>query len=164
MKKIFYILWLLPLVITACKQDLGSEIASLESQLASANEMDPKLARELIDKYKQQASLLNNETSSTWLFRAGQVANGIKDYTQAILLWEEVLKQYPGSDEAPGALFSQAFTYDYYIKNTDKARQLYQDFIDRYPQDELAAQARVSIENLGKSPEEMLQQITGQSK
>ena len=159
MKSFFYLLLFLTPVVFSCKSDPAGEIAELEARIAKSNDMDPKLAKELIEKYKAQAASLGDETRSTLLFRAGQVANGMKDYPQAIALWEEVLTKYPKSKEAAGARFSQAFTYEYYLGDIEKAKTAYQDFITRYPDNELAGQAKISMDNLGKTPEEMLKSV-----
>lgn len=160
MKYSFYLLFFLIPVIFSCKNDKTSEITALESKLAKSGAMDPKLAKELIALYQKEAKSLNNEKSSTLLYRAGQVSSGIKEYPQAIAFWDEVLTKYPKSAEAAGALFAKAFTYENYMGDIEKAKSAYEDYIVKFPEnDTLVQQAKICLENLGKSPEEMLKSV-----
>jgi hypothetical protein len=63
------------------------------------------------------------------------------------------------SDIAPKALFYEAFLYETMLSDTATARQRYEDFLQYYPNHELAKEARLSIQNLGKSPNQLLQEI-----
>lgn len=68
------------------------------------------------------------------------------------------------SPVAPKALFYEAFLYETMLNDTAKARQYYEDFLQYYPEHELAKDARLSLQNLGKSPEEVIEKILkGQS-
>ena len=42
------------------------------------------------------------------------------------------------------------------IKNIVKARAAYQDFLQKYPKSDLANDATLSLQNLGKTPEEIV--------
>ncbi len=60
---------------------------------------------------------------------------------------------------APKALFYEAFVYENLLSDTTNARQRYEDFLRYYPDHELAPQARTSLQNLGKTPEQLLEEI-----
>jgi hypothetical protein len=52
-----------------------------------------------------------------------------------------------------------AFTYENTLGNIGKANEFYTKFLDKYPDHELADDARTAIKFLGKSPEEMVREF-----
>ncbi|MEN3041430.1 MAG: tetratricopeptide repeat protein [Bacteroidia bacterium] len=86
------------------------------------------------------------------------------DAQKAVELLREVDRRFRHkSPLAPKALFYEAFLYETMLNDTAKARQRYEDFLQYYPDHELARDARLSIQNLGRSPSELMQQILKQS-
>lgn len=63
------------------------------------------------------------------------------------------------SDLAPKALFYEAFVYETLLSDTTNARKRYEDFLRYYPDHELAPQAQTSLQNLGKTPDQLLEEI-----
>ncbi len=63
------------------------------------------------------------------------------------------------SDVAPKALFYEAFVYETLLSDTAQARQRYEDFLRYYPNHELAPQARASLQHLGKTPDQLLEEL-----
>lgn len=63
------------------------------------------------------------------------------------------------SPVAPKALFYEAFLYETALNDTAKARLYYEYFLQYYPDHELAKDARLSLQNLGKPPEEIIEKI-----
>ena len=49
-----------------------------------------------------------------------------------------------------------AFTLDNDLKRFEEARTLYEEFLERYPQNEFSDDARFLLENLGKDEEEII--------
>jgi len=45
------------------------------------------------------------------------------------------------------------------LQNYDKATEIYEDFIAKYPESAFADDARISIDNMGKTPEELIQEF-----
>jgi TolA-binding protein len=53
-------------------------------------------------------------------------------------------------------MFLKAFTLDDGLKQYDEARKAYEDFIEKYPDNPFADDARFSIQNLGKDVNELI--------
>ena len=53
-------------------------------------------------------------------------------------------------------LFLQGFVYESQLHNIIRAKEAYTEFIRKYPRHQLAKDAQFSIENLGKSDEELI--------
>ena len=77
---------------------------------------------------------------------------------EAINYYSQINTEYPDSVEAVSSLFMIAFLEANEIGNLDKARETYEEFLKRYPNHELAISARAELNNLGKTPEEILQE------
>jgi TolA-binding protein len=81
----------------------------------------------------------------------------------AIGRYEQLLREYPSSDQADEAQFMIAFICEEYLGDLDRARAAYQSVIDQYPDSELAVSARRLLPNVGRDPEEWVefQDISG---
>ncbi len=78
-------------------------------------------------------------------------------YLKAVEYYQTVNEKYPQLPEAPGALFMSGFLQANEINDLEAARITYQKFLDKYPDDELAPSAQSELENLGLTPEEILE-------
>jgi TolA-binding protein len=75
---------------------------------------------------------------------------------KAVSLFKEVHDKYPDSEYAPSGLFMAAFISANDLKKYEEATSLYKQFLKEYPNNDLAASAQAELDNMGKSPEEIL--------
>ncbi len=144
---------------TADKKQLVDEIKQLEDTLKakSAFQIDRNLAKDLINKNVFYAETYpEDELSPGYLFRAGNVAIGIGSFNEAVGFFEIVHQKYLNYDRAPDALFLEGFTYENHMNDRENAKKCYTDFLKRFPEDQLAEQVRIVLENIDKSPEELV--------
>ncbi|HKK80010.1 MAG TPA: tetratricopeptide repeat protein [Phaeodactylibacter sp.] len=121
------------------------------------------------DAYLSSAELYalllpNAATSPDVLYQAGEIARAVRNHELALRLYATLYERYPKHENAPKALFMQAFTYDDNLKQFDKAREAYELFLQKYPNDDFADDAQVLLDNLGKKDEEIIDNLTGKSK
>lgn len=76
---------------------------------------------------------------------------------KAITLFKKLHDEYPKSSYAPSGLFMAGFIYANELQNYEEAEALYKQFLSEYPENELAPSAQAELDNLGLSPEEILQ-------
>ncbi len=141
------------------RESLAEQIKQLEDTLSanSDNKIDRKLAVELLNKSALFAETFpEDEQSPAYLFRAGNVAVGIGAFEDAVGYFQTVHKKYEQFQRAPDALFLEGFTYENHLKNIEKAKACYQDFLSRFPNDELAEQVKLVLESIDKTPEELV--------
>lgn len=89
----------------------------------------------------------------------GQVIKGVnpkESLMKAVELYKEVYNNYPNFQEAENSLFMAGFILANELKDYDKARETYELYLAKYPNGKLASDAKVELENLGKTPEEIL--------
>lgn len=96
--------------------------------------------------------------SPVYLFKAADLAQGLRKPKEAISLYKKLISDYPDHPKAGSSLFLQAFIYDNAVRNKDSARILYNQFLEKYPEHSLAPSAKASVEqiDLGLSDEEMI--------
>ena len=76
---------------------------------------------------------------------------------KAIQLFKKLHDDYPKSEYAASSLFMAGFIYANELQNFEEAKKCYQQFLKEYPDDDLAASAQAELDNMGMSPEEILQ-------
>lgn len=164
------ILTLAVLILAACtspQEELKTEIKSMEDVLfADANKMiDKAKARELIDKYIQFADEYpESQDAPQMLFQAGDMAMNLNMPKEAVVLFDRIMENYPDFDKAPQCLFLKGYIYENNLGNLNVAKKIYEEFLEKYPDDEFADDAEVSIKNLGKTPEELIKEFEEQQK
>lgn len=156
---------LVSLLIFGCT----SEQANLESNIAQQEEalfsdenkmVDRQKANDLIDSYIDYANSFPESTNSPeYLFKAGDIAMNLNVPQKAIEVFNRIINDYPDYEKAPQCLFLKAYVYENNLGNLEEAKKIYEEFLQKYPDDDFADDAQVSIKNLGKTPEELIKEF-----
>jgi TolA-binding protein len=136
--------------------NIKEEIQTLETQLAtSPNE---ETLRSLFGLYKEMASKTKEQTEKVnYLWKSGETARAVRAFGEAEEVLREIYETYPETEEAPKALFLHAFMLDEDLKQYDKAKSLYEAFLQKYPESDFTDDAQFLLKHLGKTDEEMLE-------
>ena len=94
-----------------------------------------------------------------YLFRASDLSMNLRRPMRTIQLFDHILTEYPDFNKAPAALFLKAFVYEDQLQDYGNAKQYYELFLVKYPNSEFADDAEISLKNLGKTPEELIQEF-----
>lgn len=151
----------MPESLTAAQQIMDTVLYSIT---------DPKTQRLTPGVARQYMSLANiyakskpdASESPEMLYKAGEIARSIGAYQEALNIYATIESYFPQYEKAPKALFMQAFTYAEDLNNEEQARTLYERFIEKYPNDDFVDDAQILLETLGKSDEEIFQQLESQ--
>jgi len=141
------------------KERLDMRIIELEAQLypESAAKIDPIAAGKLNRKYETYAKRFpKDEKAADYLYKAGEVARSTGDMRRSVSLLEQLYDDYRNYEKAPQALFLAGFIYENDLKNLDKAKEIYNTFMKKYPKHELAKSVEFSLQNLGKPADEII--------
>ncbi len=98
--------------------------------------------QDMYDKFK--GSRLTDEI--LWLQAKIYLEMGA--FEKAISLLDIILSDYPDDIFGDDAFFRIAEIYDYHLKDLDKAKELYQEFLRKYPGSVFAAEARKRFRTL----------------
>jgi outer membrane protein assembly factor BamD (BamD/ComL family) len=160
-----YILLFAMIMLTACKSAKKEELVkinTLETEiLASMNtKFDEKKAQTFIDECRKFAEKYPKDTAcATYLFKAGRLAMNLpipEKANESLIIFDKLLTDYPNAKDAPLALFMKAFFLENNMNNIEKAGETYREFIRKYPNHMLAADAKNSLDNLGKPLEQII--------
>lgn len=139
----------------------SQKIASLETKLfGQEDEYNAKDALALMHLYVRYSdSLPSDSLAPIYLFKAADISMFQQEGGQTIAILDRILEKYPQHELAAMSLFMKAFAYDTRLNDTASARIYYQQFVNKYPNDEFADDALNAIQNIGKSPEELIREF-----
>ena len=157
-------------LINACtspKANKLAEIKTMEDELFSdeSKMIDRTQADELIGLYVAYADEFPEDTEAAeYLFKAGDMAMNLNMPRKAVQVFDRILTDYPDFEKTPQCLFLKGYVYENNLGDLQTAKMIYEEFLEKYPDDEFADDAEVSIKNLGKTPEELIKEFEEQAK
>jgi len=86
--------------------------------------------------------------------------NHLRNPEAAVASYKKFAAMFPDAPKAPLAMFLVAYVYNNEIGNIDSARTWYTRFLAQYPTHDMATSAQFELQNLGKSPDEVLSSQT----
>ncbi|MDZ7741781.1 MAG: tetratricopeptide repeat protein [Bacteroidota bacterium] len=164
------VFFLTAFVLVSCgpsKSDMQQEITQNEEALfaGEAKGIDKGKAALLINSYVQYADAFPEDSMSPdYLFRAADISMNIFESGQAIDLYNRIINNYPEYEKVPQCVFLKAFVYENNLNDLNSAKKYYKEFLAKYPDDEFADDAEMSLQNLGKSPEELIKEFEAKMK
>lgn len=149
------------LFIAACESPKEKMLKSIKNTETNDSIFSPqtlnerkRLYLEFADKYP------DDEQSPVFMFKAAQLCNGLASHHEAITILNDLMNAYPKSAVAENALFLQAYIFENALNNTEAAERTYKMFLEKYPTSEMAEDAEMSLKYLGKSPEQIWDDIS----
>lgn len=127
----------------------AKERAKVESQIYS----------QVIDSLKTALNVVyhnDNMDKFTWLQMDDEqlfsAAQREQDSARKVRMYEQIVERYPQSARCPEALFMIGFESAERMADTTRAVQTFERFLADYPQHELAASARLMLDDLRRTP------------
>ena len=171
MKRLISIAFTAAVLVAACGEKKNENAMPTEERLkiieqienesfGQSGEFDKTKALALVKNYASFAEENpDDERSPSFLFKAGDISMGLENSELAISYFDRVIEEYPDYEKVPYCMFLKAFVFENNIKDLDKAASAYRDFISEYPDHDMTEAAKFSLQNLGKSPEELIQEF-----
>jgi len=104
-----------------------------------------------VDALDKLATMFKGERAIAALQEAAKIARSdAKDYTLEIAQLDRLVTENPDYKDTPAALYQTGLIYEKDLKNPDKAAQVYQQVIDRYPGNSVIKDARKRLDSLMK--------------
>lgn len=157
------------MIMASCsspKQEQQDHITGLEESLFSgeAGRINMNKANELILAYRSFAEdYPDDPLAPEYLFKAGDMAMNLNKPREAVQIFDRILNNYPDYEKIPQSLFLKGYIYENQLRDLTTAKKIYEEFLERFPEDEFADDAEMSIRNLGKSPEELIREFEERS-
>ena len=145
----------------SCGEKMSVEkINELESKVFAKNAtLSAENVIQLVDAYLLFAQQNPNDLQSPdFLFKALDVAVGInaEGPQKAIDIADILIEKYPDFEMTPMALFIKGFVYENMIGDLQNAEMTYRQFIEKYPNNPMAADVETSIKNIGIPLDELI--------
>lgn len=144
-------------------QWIDSSLVRLDKEMGSPAVQDKAKAELFIEVAETYAAFVQNsnpDKSVDLYLKAAGLAKTIGNPNKALQLYYNVGEKMPEHYKAPTALFMMAFIYENDLHQLDKAKETYEDFLKRYPNDpDYADDAQNALKFLGKSAEEIIREF-----
>jgi len=164
-KSIIFCFFGLGILMAGCspsREKVVSQVTTLEKSLYSSEAVsfNKEKADSLLAMYENFIKEYPKDSLSPgYLFKAANIVMNSGNGGKAIALFDQYLKDYPDKPKAPLCMFFKAFVYENVMHDLDRAREIYLQFIEKYPNDDFAKDARMAVMNLGKSPEMLVKEF-----
>ena len=125
----------------------------------STKMLDPRVANETLMGYEKFVNTFPDDSSSPgYLYKAADLAQGMKKSKEAIGFYKEFISKYPQHTKVASSYFLMAFVYDNELHNKDSAKYFYKEFLEKYPNHQLAPSAKASLDQIemGLTDEELV--------
>jgi tetratricopeptide (TPR) repeat protein len=171
MKSRFLIL--LPLMaglLVSCqpsRSKLNGRIRSMETRLfsPSGTGFSKASADSLADLYATFAGRFPDDSlAPDYLFKAAGICMNMQEGAKAIGYFDKILADYPKWEKAPFCLFFKGYVQENVLRNLDQAKETYLLFLEKYPDNDFSDDARAALDNLGKTPEQMVREFEARNK
>lgn len=146
----------------ADKATTTEKIKAAEADLRgnTSGTFDVEKAKTALAAYEEYVSLnLKDPETSEYLFKSAEIYRSLNQFDKAVAAYERIGNEFPNYDKAPQALFLMAFCYENDLGQKDKAKTLYQSFLTKYPNHELKESVQFSLDNIDKSPEQIIKEF-----
>ncbi|HNR21187.1 MAG: tetratricopeptide repeat protein [Bacteroidetes bacterium] len=150
------------IIFSSCKnpkEKLQEEINETEKMLFadSAVNINRTTALKVVDFYTTFANKFPDDAKTPdYLFKAGDVSSGMSEFARALGYFNQVYTKYPNHAKASTSLFLMGFINENSLNDTAAARKYYSTFLEKYPSHEMAQSAAFSLQNMGKSADELV--------
>src|SRR6185312_4659393 len=146
------------------KTDINA-IHAAEANIKALTTLDTYNANLAITAYTKFTAQFPDDTlAPVFLFEAAKMASSSGQFQRALGFYDNLCTKYSNFKRIPDCIFIEGFIYDENLKDTAKAHAKYQEVITKYPNNELAPQAKAAISALGKSDEELMKEFEAKNK
>ena len=163
MKKTIF-LFVFAVILYGCGGKSDTEYLETAEQSIKNNKIPEGVAayEALVNEYPESPSAPKALFEIATLYQNKMISNIPPEQSleKSVGYFRKVYEDYPDSKEAPKALFMSGFIRANEMQNFGEATKIYKLFLETYPKHELAAAAKQELDNMGLSPEEILQKKT----
>jgi outer membrane protein assembly factor BamD (BamD/ComL family) len=172
MKRILFILSA-ALVISSCQNEPTEEIIAedfdsvqfivdlqrLDSIMANGLPAKKDIKKALV-MYQDFANYFPNDPKApNYLFQVSDFYYSLEQHEKAVSTLTTIIEKYPDYNRIEAVYFTRANHTDMDLRDTTLAKQYYEEFLEKYPNSQYANDAKVRMENVGLSIEDMVKKF-----
>ena len=137
------------------KSKLSDQITLLENEVYTG--YDHKKMDSLLVLYREYIKEFSQDSlAGEYLFKSGTLNLTLRKGVEALSDFTNLINNYPQSPYLPEVYYYKAFVYEDILYDIEQAKAAYTDFINRFPEHKFVPDAALSIQYLGKTPEEIV--------
>ncbi len=159
---------LLSIFIAACAGKNETDLLNEGNKFIKEKKYEEAAAsfQKVIDEYPESKAAAKAMFELAKMYQGKVLKNvGEKEsLKKAVEYYKRIYEKFPDSEQAPASLFMAGFIEANELKDFDAAKETYNLYLEKYPNGELADDAKIELANLGKSPEEILMEKLKNSK
>lgn len=161
----FNSIFFLALVLLSCsngKNQLLKDIKAKEKIVSESIDdvFDKSTAESLRNDYIDFSERFQEDSlAPVFLHKAAELAINLNMPQEAVSTIDTLINRYPDYEFLPDAWFFKGFIQETYLNDQGAAKNTYMSFIQRFPKHEMAPQVQFSLENIGKSADELLEEF-----
>ena len=153
---------LIALIFISCSSKKSDEELFNEAKKNTEEEKIPEAVasyEELLNEYPDSKIVPEALTNLAAIYQNKLVKNisESESLLEAAKLFRRIYDDYPESEFAPMGLFMAGFVLANELNMYNEATENYNLFMDTFPEHDLAASAKEELDNMGLTPEEILQ-------
>ncbi len=139
-------------------------IEGIIEDLKESNTIDKDKVSELINSIDiySKANATNKNTPK-YLELKAKYLGAMGQNAEALKVYNDIYTNYKQYENRPDALFMMAFLYENNMLNKEKAKAYYQKYLDEFPNEDFAKDAQFSLDNIDKTPEELMEMFNKQN-
>ena len=142
------------------KSHLLTSIAGIEKKMHSSPQIDNIIAGQALQLYFEYTTNYPTDPATPdYLFKSGEIATAIQQYPQAYSYYKTICEKHPSYKLIEQSYFLLASVLDNYLNEDEKARKVYTQLINLFPNSKYVNDAKAAINNLGKSDEELIKEF-----
>lgn len=148
-------------VVTVDTDNFLAELADLEERLENSNGLPKeKDMEDAITRFQDFAALFPEDPKAPdYLLRASDLALISDQPQKSVKLLNRIINDYPDYPKMEDVKYNRASHLDFELRDTTKAKEAYQEFIDAYPNSPLINDCKSRIENIQYSLEELTEKF-----
>lgn len=158
-----YLAFFLTLVLISCS---GKKVEEYYQEAQTALSVDKYteaivIFEEMINEYPESEKSMHAilEIAKIYHLELIKEINSTTSLQKAVFYYKKTNNMFPETDQGRNALFLAGFIEANDLKDFVAAKNSFQQFIEKYPKSEMVESAKIEMQNLGKSPEELLKGI-----
>lgn len=95
-----------------------------------------------------------------WLFKALDLSVNFLEPEKSLAIGNQFIESYPDNDRTPMVMFVLgSMVYEEKLQDYDKAREIYETILAKYPDSDFVPSVEAALRFLGKTPEEIVKEF-----
>jgi outer membrane protein assembly factor BamD (BamD/ComL family) len=161
MKNYFFHFFLFVIILTACNSETDKDLFESAGAMYKARNYAGAASEyeKLLTKFPNSSYSEDSYFALAGIYQMEKIPNLKKAdaMKKAVEYFQKFYSKFLKTERTPKVLFMIGYIRANELKDYDSARIAYNEFLQKYPQHELSSSVKLELENLGKTPEQILQ-------